>query len=130
MAKCVKLNSLAQEVRLIDGMYRGDKLVQYELYKYCADYFYEKYTNQGHTHAQPLYFGGFDENGDSLINELSYLIPLFVFIIAILDCRFWRLGQPQLFNMVLGIATCISLCYNFFTEIITIIWKIFISISL
>ena len=43
MAKSVKLNSLAQEVRLIDGMYRDDKLVQYELYKYCADYFYEKY---------------------------------------------------------------------------------------
>jgi len=37
-------------------------------------YFYEKYTNQGHTHAQPLYFGGFDENGASLINELSYLM--------------------------------------------------------
>ena len=37
-------------------------------------YFFEKYTNQGHTHAQPLYFGGFDENGDSLINELSYIM--------------------------------------------------------
>ena len=28
-------------------------------------YFFEKYTNQGHQHGQPLYFGGFDENGDS-----------------------------------------------------------------
>lgn len=37
-------------------------------------FFFEKYTNQGHTHAQPLYFGGFDENGDSLINELSYIM--------------------------------------------------------
>ena len=37
-------------------------------------YFFEKYTNQGHTHSQPLYFGGFDENGDSLINELSYIM--------------------------------------------------------
>ena len=37
-------------------------------------YFYEKYTNQGHKNAQPLYFGGFDENGDSLINELSYIM--------------------------------------------------------
>lgn len=37
-------------------------------------YFFEKYTNQGHIHGQPLYFGGFDENGDSLINELSYIM--------------------------------------------------------
>ena len=37
-------------------------------------FFFEKYTNQGHIHAQPLYFGGFDENGDSLINELSYIM--------------------------------------------------------
>lgn len=37
-------------------------------------YFFEKYTLQGHLHGQPLYFGGFDENGDSLINELSYII--------------------------------------------------------
>ena len=37
-------------------------------------YFFEKYTNQGHLHSQPLYFGGFDENGDSLINELSYIM--------------------------------------------------------
>jgi formate C-acetyltransferase len=37
-------------------------------------FFYEAYTNQGHLYAQPLYFGGFDENGDSLINEFSYLM--------------------------------------------------------
>ena len=37
-------------------------------------FFFEKYTNQGHLHAQPLYFGGFDENGESLINELSYIM--------------------------------------------------------
>jgi len=37
-------------------------------------YFFEKYTNQGHQHGQPLYFGGMDENGDSLINELSYIM--------------------------------------------------------
>lgn len=37
-------------------------------------FFFEKYTNQGHLHAQPLYFGGFNENGDSLINELSYIM--------------------------------------------------------
>ena len=37
-------------------------------------FFYEAYTNQGHIYAQPLYFGGFDENGDSLINEFSYLM--------------------------------------------------------
>ena len=37
-------------------------------------YFFEKYTNQGHRYSQPLYFGGFDENGDSLINELSHIM--------------------------------------------------------
>ena len=37
-------------------------------------YFFEKYTLQGHQHGQPLYFGGFDENGDSLINDLSYIM--------------------------------------------------------
>ncbi len=37
-------------------------------------YFFEKYTLQGHLHGQPLYFGGFDENGDSLINELSFIM--------------------------------------------------------
>ncbi len=36
-------------------------------------FLYEKYTNQGHIHAQPIYFGGFDENG-TLINELSYIM--------------------------------------------------------
>jgi len=37
-------------------------------------YFFEKYTLQGHQHGQPLYFGGFDGNGDSLINDLSYIM--------------------------------------------------------
>ncbi len=37
-------------------------------------YFYEKFSQQGHQHGQPMYFGGFDENGDSLINELSYVM--------------------------------------------------------
>jgi len=37
-------------------------------------YFFEKYTNQGHQHGQPLYFGGFDENGVTNINELSYIM--------------------------------------------------------
>ena len=37
-------------------------------------FFFEKYTNQGHLHSQPLYFGGFDENGECLINELSYIM--------------------------------------------------------
>ena len=36
-------------------------------------FLYEKYTNQGHIHAQPIYFGGFDDNG-TLINELSYIM--------------------------------------------------------
>lgn len=35
-------------------------------------YFYEKFTNQAHKFGQPLYFGGDDDNGESLINELSY----------------------------------------------------------
>ena len=37
-------------------------------------YFFEKYTLQGHLNSQPLYFGGFDENGETLINELSYIM--------------------------------------------------------
>ena len=37
-------------------------------------YFFEKYTNQADAYAQPLYFGGFDKNGDSLINELSFIM--------------------------------------------------------
>lgn len=37
-------------------------------------FFFEKYTHMGHLYGQPAYFGGFDENGDSLINELSYIM--------------------------------------------------------
>lgn len=42
--------------------------------KELFQYFFEKYTNQAHLHGQPIYFGGLDENGDSAINELSYLM--------------------------------------------------------
>lgn len=41
-----------------------------ELFKY----FLSTFQQQGHLHAQPLYLGGFDENGASLVNELSYMI--------------------------------------------------------
>lgn len=37
-------------------------------------YFFEKYMNQAHKFAQPFYFGGFDDNDDSLINEFSYVL--------------------------------------------------------
>lgn len=37
-------------------------------------YFFEKFTNQGHIHAQPISFGGYDENGCSLINDLSFIM--------------------------------------------------------
>lgn len=30
--------------------------------------------NQGHIHGQPIYFGGFDKQGKSHINELSYIM--------------------------------------------------------
>lgn len=39
-----------------------------------TQYFFEKYANQAHKFAQPLYFGGFDEKGESLINEYSYVM--------------------------------------------------------
>lgn len=32
-----------KEARLVTGLYERKKLAQYELYKYCADYYYEKY---------------------------------------------------------------------------------------
>ncbi len=41
-----------------------------ELFKY----FFERFTNEAHLHGQPLYFGGMDENENSLINDLSYLM--------------------------------------------------------
>ena len=37
-------------------------------------FFFEKYSNQGNVYAQPAYFGGFGETGESLINELSYVM--------------------------------------------------------
>ena len=44
MGKVVKLETQQQkEARLISGMLDGDRLLQYELYEYCADYYYEKY---------------------------------------------------------------------------------------
>lgn len=44
MAKVIRLETQQQkEARLIAGMHDGNQLAQYELYKYCADYYYEKY---------------------------------------------------------------------------------------
>ena len=37
-------------------------------------YFFEKFTNQGHIHAQPVSFGGNDKDGNSLINDLSFIM--------------------------------------------------------
>ena len=37
-------------------------------------YFFEKYTNQGHIHAQPVSFGGYDREDHSLINDLSFIM--------------------------------------------------------
>ena len=49
MAKVIRLEAQKQkEARLIDGMYNGNKLVQYELYEYCADYYYEVYRGVFH----------------------------------------------------------------------------------
>jgi len=43
MAKIIKLeNYRKREAGMIDGMYKRDKLVQYELYEYCANYYFEK----------------------------------------------------------------------------------------
>lgn len=44
MAKVIRLETQQQkEARLIAGMHDGNQLAQYELYAYCADYYYEKY---------------------------------------------------------------------------------------
>ena len=44
MGKVLRLETPQQkESRLIAGMQNGDKLAQYELYEYCANYYYEKY---------------------------------------------------------------------------------------
>ena len=37
-------------------------------------YFFEKFTNQQDAYAQPFYFGGFDKDGGSLINEFSFIL--------------------------------------------------------
>ena len=44
MATILNLDSRSRhEARLISGMCEGNAAVQYELYSYCADYYYEKY---------------------------------------------------------------------------------------
>lgn len=44
MAKVIHVETQQQkEARLIAGMHDGNQLAQYELYAYCADYYYEKY---------------------------------------------------------------------------------------
>lgn len=44
MAKVIEFETpLQREARLVAGMREGNPLAQYELYKYCADYYYEKY---------------------------------------------------------------------------------------
>ena len=44
MAKVIRLETQQQkEARLIAGMHDDNQLTQYELYEYCADYYYEKY---------------------------------------------------------------------------------------
>ncbi len=49
MAKILSLESQQRrEARMITGMYKGDQFAQYELYKYCADYYYEKYRGVFH----------------------------------------------------------------------------------
>jgi len=46
MAKIIQLETQQQkEAKLIAGMYYGDRLAQYNLYEYCADYYYEKYRS-------------------------------------------------------------------------------------
>lgn len=44
MAKIIAFESIWQrEAWLIKGTYKGDRSAQFELYQYCADYYYEKY---------------------------------------------------------------------------------------
>lgn len=44
MAKIIAFESIWQrEAWLIEGTYKGDRSAQFELYQYCADYYYEKY---------------------------------------------------------------------------------------
>lgn len=47
MAKLIKFDVLKRryEARIVGKVYDGDKSAQYELYKYCADYYYEKYRS-------------------------------------------------------------------------------------
>lgn len=44
MAKVIRLETQQlKEARLVAGMFAGNPLAQNELYRYCADYYYEKY---------------------------------------------------------------------------------------
>lgn len=46
MAKVVQLGAdRGHEAVLVAGMLSGDKMAQYELYNYCADYYYAKYRS-------------------------------------------------------------------------------------
>lgn len=50
-----------QEVRLLNGIYSKDHAIEYELYKYCADYF--------HNHYNALFFAPKEEVNDILQNS-------------------------------------------------------------
>ena len=52
----------------------AEGLLNREQCKELFRYFFEKYTNQGHIHAQPISFGGYDKEGHSLINDLSFIM--------------------------------------------------------
>lgn len=43
MAKTMQLGSYENEAVLVSGMYDKNKKAEYELYAYCADYYYENY---------------------------------------------------------------------------------------
>lgn len=46
MAKTIQLsNNLHREVIIVDGVYNKKRSSQNELYRYCADYYYEKYRS-------------------------------------------------------------------------------------
>lgn len=42
--------------------------------KELVKYFFERFTHESHLHGQPVYFGGMDRQGNSLVNELSFLM--------------------------------------------------------
>lgn len=43
MAKTIQLGAYENEAVLVSGMYEKNKKAEYELYAYCADYYYENY---------------------------------------------------------------------------------------